>query len=176
METHAEQHCTGNTLKWLSHNPTRKHSMLIIIKALITIANTGIKTTADSQEILISNSIVGTCDIYASCAIQGIYGALMVTALDCRLRTPGSRTGSVMVLCSWAKHFIFTDLSLSRSTNGYQQTVKRPRLIKYWEVIFIVASCCGSRAKIQLDEPNGSSSSTNFAFLHFNKPDITQAK
>ena len=77
----------------------------------------------------------------------------MVSALDSRLKGSGSSPGWAVVLCSWARHFIFT---MSLSTQEYKLVLVNGQgnLMKCWGVtcdglashpggvaILLVASC-----------------------------------
>ena len=85
----------------------------------------------------------------------------MLSALDTRLRGPGSSPGWVIVFCSWARHFTLT-VPLSTQEYEWVPANCQGNLAKCWEVtcdglashpggvaILLVASFYGNWDKLQ---------------------------
>ena len=94
----------------------------------------------------------------ASC---GRRGDLVVSALDCGSRGPGSSPSRVIALCSWARHFTLT-VPLSTQEYKWVPANCQGNLTKCCEVtcdglashpggvaILLVASCYGNRDKLR---------------------------
>ena len=97
------------------------------------------------------------------CAARRRHGQLMVSALDSGSSGPGSSTGRVIVLCSWARHFTLT---VSLSSQEYKRVPAncQGNPMKCWRVtcdglvthsgggggvaILLVASCYRNRDKL----------------------------
>ena len=104
-------------------------------------------------------------------------GGLVVSVPASGSRGPGSSPGRVIVLCSWARHFILT-LPLSTQEYKWVPANCQGNLTKCWRVtcdglashsggvaILLVAYCYGNRDKLRLCGPLASCADGTF-FLH----------